>query len=118
VPGATIRWIVQSNVHTTTAYHPANGDYPQRIPDGADPWDSGYLTEPGASFSVTLTAEGVYDYFCRPHEGAGMVGRIIVGRPAGPGATAPGDELPPPARQAFPSIEEIMKRTRVAPDVT
>ena len=28
-----------------------------------------------------LTVEGVYDYFCAPHEMAGMVGRIIVGRP-------------------------------------
>lgn len=115
MPGTTIRWVVQSNVHTTTAYHPANGDFPQRIPDAADPWDSGYLTEPGASFSVTLTVEGVYDYFCRPHEAAGMVGRIIVGRPAGPGLRPPGDELPPAAREAFPSIEDIMKRTRVAP---
>ncbi|MEZ4547088.1 MAG: hypothetical protein R3B51_04920 [Thermodesulfobacteriota bacterium] len=31
--------------------------------------------------------EGVYDYFCLPHEGAGMVRHgIIAGRPSGPGA--------------------------------
>jgi hypothetical protein len=30
--------------------------------------------------------EGVYDYFCKPHEAAGMVGRIVVGNPgSGPG---------------------------------
>ena len=24
-PGQTVRWVVQSNVHTTTAYHPPTG---------------------------------------------------------------------------------------------
>jgi hypothetical protein len=35
---------------------------------------------------MKLTAEGVYDYFCMPHERAGIVGRLIVGLAAGPGA--------------------------------
>lgn len=115
MPGTAVRWIVESNVHTATAYHPANGDYPQRIPDGAAPWDSGYLIDPGNAFAITLTVEGVYDYFCRPHEAAGMVGRIVVGRPAGPGAMPPGDELPAAARSALPPVEEIMKRGQVSP---
>ena len=38
---------------------------------------------PGESFAVELTEPGVYDYYCIPHEHAGMVGRIVVG---GPGA--------------------------------
>ena len=48
---------------------------------------------PGESFEVELTEPGVYDYFCIPHEHAGMVGRIVVGGPgpddgaAGPTAT-------------------------------
>lgn len=36
----------------------------------------------GKSFSVTFPADapaGEYDYFCMPHRGAGMVGKIIVG---------------------------------------
>ena len=49
------------------------------------PWDSKYLL-PGKVFEIELTVEGVYDYFCTPHEAAGMVGRLIVGKPAGPGA--------------------------------
>ena len=28
---------------------------------------------------MTFTDEGVYDYYCVPHEHAGMVGRIVVG---------------------------------------
>jgi plastocyanin len=95
-------------VHTATAYHPANGGRPLRIPGHAAPWASGYLAEPGETFEVKLSAEGVYDYFCAPHEMAGMVGRIVVGRPGGPGATPPGQGVPPAARAAFPSVERIM----------
>ena len=85
-PGQTVRFIVHSNVHTTTAYHPKNDLHSLRIPENAEPWDSRFLVSPGHHFEVTLTVPGVYDYFCAPHEAAGMVGRIVVGRPAGPGA--------------------------------
>ena len=115
-PGTTIRWVLDSGVHTATAYHPAN-DRPLRIPEGAEPWDSGYLMEPGATFDVRLEVEGVYDFFCIPHEAAGMVGRIVVGRPVGgPAAQPPGEDLPAPARQAFPSIEAIMVSGMVGPE--
>lgn len=50
------------------------------------PWDSGFLVNDRDRFEITLTVEGVYDYFCLPHEAGGMVGRIVVGRPGGPGA--------------------------------
>src|SRR3954467_4262417 len=116
-PGTRIRWVVEANVHTTTAYHPDNDRHPLRIPEGAKPWDSDYLVDPGQAFEVTLTVEGVYDYFCAPHEMAGMVGRIIVGRPGGPGAR-PADHaaharegwraVPPAAEAAFPSVRRIM----------
>ena len=82
-PGDTVRWlnVDPGNAHTATAYHPANFDRPRRIPAAATPWDSDYLL-PEEGFAVTLTAEGIYDYFCVPHEHAGMVGRLIVGDPA------------------------------------
>ncbi len=119
-PGQTVRWVVAENVHTTTAYHPRNGNHSLRIPEKAVPWNSGYLVNPGAHFEVTLTTEGVYDYYCIPHEQAGMVGRIIVGRPIGPGASPfdyykgkPGSEdwqpVPEAAQKAFPSIGRIMQ---------
>jgi plastocyanin len=124
--GTTVRWIVEHDVHTTTAYHPANQDHSLRIPDGARPWDSGFLVENGAHFEVTLTVEGVYDYYCLPHEEAGMVGRIVVGRPGGPGAlpfdyfkSKPGTSgwrpVPTAARQAFPSVATIVKQKVVRP---
>lgn len=113
-PGQTIRWknLDKGNTHTATAYHPANFDRPPRIPQGAEPWDSGYLL-PGESYSVTLSEPGIYDYYCLPHEHAGMVGRIIVdqpdahGWPKVPGADA---DLPEIAIKGFPAIEEIMEK--------
>jgi plastocyanin len=123
LPGQTVRWIIDSpgNPHTSTAYHPRNGRHSLRIPEGALPWDSGFLVNPGDRFEVTLAVEGVYDYFCLPHEAGGMVGRIVVGRPAGPGtrpadyfAGQPGtaDWLPVPdaARRSFPAVEAIVRQ--------
>jgi plastocyanin len=111
--GQMIRWINRDpgNSHTATAYHPALFDRPLRIPEGAEPWDSGYLL-PEESFSVTLTVPGVYDYYCLPHEHAGMVGRIVVGDVAGGSGAEPyaadGGGLPEAALEAFPSVEEIV----------
>jgi len=82
-PGDTVRWIQVSGYHSVAAYHPTNGDRELRIPDGAQPWDSGVLLGEfparGSTFEHTFTVPGVYDYFCQPHEAAGMVGRIVVG---------------------------------------
>ncbi len=110
-PGTTVRWVVERHVHTTTAYHPASGRKPRRIPEGAVPWNSGYLVNPGDRFEVTLTVPGVYDYFCQPHEAAGMVGRIVVGRPAKPAYDDAA--LPPAARAAFPTVDEIVSKGAV-----
>lgn len=120
-PGQTVRWTVAANVHTSTAYHPKNDGHSLRIPEGAAPWDSGFLVQPGDHFEVTLSIPGVYDYFCTPHEAAGMVGRIVAGRPAGPGAlpfdyfsgragTAAWKPVPRAAQQAFPSVEAILRQ--------
>lgn len=125
-PGTTVRWVVRANVHTTTSYSPQNAHHPLRIPDGAAPWDSGYLVHPGDHFDVTLTVPGVYDYFCMPHEGAGMVGRIVVGDPHGSGVrpfdywvgrpgTGEWTHVPSAAQKAFPTVAEIMAERRVRP---
>ncbi|KAG0608938.1 hypothetical protein M758_8G145000 [Ceratodon purpureus] len=37
-----------------------------------------YLNGPGESFSVTLKTPGTYEYYCEPHQGAGMKGSITV----------------------------------------
>jgi plastocyanin len=89
-PGDKVKWVLQSMVHTTTAYHPQFFGKPLRIPEQAEPWHSGVLTEIGQSYERTFEVEGVYNYYCTPHQSLGMVGIIVVGKPLdGPGLVPP-----------------------------
>jgi plastocyanin len=124
-PGDTVRWVQVSGFHSITAYHPKNDNHELRIPQAAQPWDSDILLaqapRPDATFEHTFTVPGVYDYFCKPHELAGMVGRIVVGEPGdGPGTKpfgyAPNEHwkpVPEAARKALPSVAEIVQKGKV-----
>lgn len=123
-PGDRVQWVIKDNVHTVAAYHPDNDNHSLRIPEQAAPWDSGYLINPGDSFTVTLTVPGVYDYFCAPHEHGGMVGRIVVGEISGPGANPfnyfeaidqqpDWKSIPMAAQKMFPSAKTIMRLGKV-----
>lgn len=118
-PGQTVRWVNHDpgNSHTATAYHPALFGRSRRIPVHAKYWNSDYLL-PDGSFSVTFTEPGVYDYYCVPHEHAGMVGRIVVGSPNAKDwwqtrMLSADPTLPKVALEAFPSIADIVKKGRV-----
>jgi plastocyanin len=113
-PGQTVSWTNRDpgNSHTVTSYHPKIFERPLRIPAGAAPWDSDYLL-PDESFAMTFARVGVYDYYCVPHEHAGMVGRIVVGMPPGAEAafgTPEAGLTPPPeaALKGFPPVAEII----------
>lgn len=113
-PGQTIRWVNRDagNAHTATAYHPSNFGRTRRVPPGADGWNSDYLL-PEEEFAVTPTVPGIYDYYCMPHEHAGMVGRIVVGTPGRESWIGRPDAeqgLPEAALRAFPSVGEIMAK--------
>jgi plastocyanin len=79
--GATVTWqnVSQNGTeHTSTdnaslAINPADAG----LPDGAQPWHQGDIG-PGQTFSHTFDVPGTYHYFCRYHEGEGMVGTITV----------------------------------------
>ncbi|MCB2128176.1 MAG: hypothetical protein KDE03_03650 [Rhodobacteraceae bacterium] len=119
-PGTTIRFVNRDpgNSHTTTAYHPDILDRKRRIPEAAQPWDSDFLM-PDESFEITLTVPGVYDYYCQPHEMAGMVGRIVVGRPQDPGWEGPSadtEDVMADALTMFPPVAEILQRGRIDPE--
>jgi plastocyanin len=113
-PGETVRWAVASAGHSATAYHPENRNTaPLRIPQDASPWDSGVLVKQGEEFEHTFTVEGVYNYYCIPHEGAGMVGIIVVGRALeGPGLAPPQEGLPAAARKR---LEELIAWAKELP---
>jgi len=121
-PGDTLRWVQMSGFHSITSYHPRNDNHELRIPESAEPWDSDILLanypKRGATFERVFTVPGVYDYFCKPHEMAGMVGRIVVGEAGnGPGTKpfgyAPSEHwkpIPDAARKAFPPIADILQK--------
>jgi plastocyanin len=110
-PGDIVEWVfveITVDGHTTTAYHPTFMKE-LRMPENAKPWDSEIILDKSKTYSVTLDAVGVYDYFCLFHEFLGMIGRLVVKEPAGPviaKPTIPG--LPPAALKEMPSIDEIM----------
>ncbi|KAI3922559.1 hypothetical protein MKX01_006248 [Papaver californicum] len=40
--------------------------------------DEDLLNAPGETYSVTLSEKGTYSFYCAPHQGAGMVGKVTV----------------------------------------
>nr|GEY92756.1 plastocyanin A'/A'' [Tanacetum cinerariifolium] len=53
------------------------------IPSGVDATkismgDEDYLNAGGEEYAVTLTEKGTYSFYCAPHQGAGMVGKVTV----------------------------------------
>ena len=111
--GGTVTWELDSGSHTTTAYAEKT-DKPQRIPDGANAWDSGTISEQGETFEHTFETPGVYDYFCVPHEATGMLGTVVIGNPdpdGQPGLQPPQDSL---ADEAATKIESLNERVTEA----
>lgn len=107
--GGTVTWVLESGSHTATAYHPDN-DEPRLVPDGADSWDSGTLSEVGETFEHTFETEGVYHYYCVPHEDGGMIASVIVGEPDAHGQPAleePPEEKPAPVREKIKELNEM-----------
>lgn len=74
--GETVRWVSECAEGITCVY--SVQAYPDKIPAGAEAFDSGLLTERGQSFEYTFTVPGEYEYFCLSYEPMGMKGKIIV----------------------------------------
>jgi plastocyanin len=85
-PADTVRWRNVSNVaHTVTAYE-------RTLPKGADYFASGGfrseqaaqqnlsdgLVAPGEQFEHVFDISGIYEYYCIPHESAGMIGSVHI----------------------------------------
>ena len=92
--GDTVRWLGNKWGATVTAFHPDNYNHELRIPENAEPFDSGLMGEKSKKFNTfewTFRVPGTYDYFSRNHEVLGMIGRIVVSSPGGPAEeNAPG----------------------------
>ena len=64
--GTTIRW-----VNTNSAFHTVT-------PDGHTQWQRATSGSPGTVVEVTFNSPGVFNYFCEPHRGLGMFGKVTV----------------------------------------
>ena len=64
-------------------------------------FDSGPLAQ-GASYSMTFTTPGTYDYLCTPHPT--MTGRIVVVAAATPSAPAPSASADPATGGGLPNV--------------
>ena len=69
-PGDSVHWVNMTSHNTVSV----DG----LIPEGAKSW-RGQL---GENLQVKLDVEGIYAFVCEPHIGFGMVGVIVVGKPA------------------------------------
>ncbi len=78
--GDTVEWRNTGSIGHTVIADPgqAPGSKNIALPAGAETFDSGWVTG-GQSFRHTFSEPGVYRYICLPHEGARMLGTVIVG---------------------------------------
>ena len=52
---------------------------PNAVFEGHDEYSHGDLAfNPGESWEETFSEAGTFDFYCEPHRGAGMVGKVIV----------------------------------------
>jgi len=104
VSGATVAWEWTSGSHSVTSYHPDNADHSLRVPSETSAFDSG-VESAEATFEHTFETPGVYNYYCTPHEGLGMVGLVIVEGPnGGPGTTSPEDVQSGSAKESLSGL--------------
>lgn len=77
--GDAVEWRNVSDVPHTVTADPEKAADPSHValPEGAETFNSGFIQANG-SFIRTFEVPGEYRYFCIPHEGAGMVGTLIV----------------------------------------
>ncbi|HEY9741205.1 MAG TPA: plastocyanin [Coleofasciculaceae cyanobacterium] len=79
-PGDTVKWVMNKVPPHNAVFDDA------KVPGGdkalAKKLSHDKLTfSPGESFEATFpadTAPGTYPYYCQPHRGAGMAGKVIV----------------------------------------
>ncbi len=88
-PGTTVRfrWTGDGGGHNVRV---------DETPEGSDWSGSGeVVSDAGFTHEHTFTVEGVYEYYCQPHQQLGMLGAIAVGDEVPTVGGAPGETTEP-----------------------
>jgi len=56
-----------------------NGGGHNVVSNDDGPLDSDIYTEGGVNYEQTFEEDGIYNYYCAPHQGQGMKGSVVVG---------------------------------------
>ena len=77
--GEAVEWKNRSHFRHTVTDDPKMAGQAEdaALPAGAEAFSSQEIP-PGGSYRRMLSVPGTYRYFCMPHEGIGMLGKIIV----------------------------------------
>lgn len=110
-PGDTVEFLVVHDLHTVTAYHPRFFGQQRRVPEGTP----GFTSPPvvaGDYWYYTFEEAGVYDLQCLPHEGLGMVMRVVVPEddddvPEAPPEPGAGEAGPSPVARTVLNAPEL-----------
>ncbi|WP_132061312.1 plastocyanin/azurin family copper-binding protein [Halorussus amylolyticus] len=92
-PGTTVVWVWDSDNHNVVPSE-APDDSSFEGTEGGD--DETYDT--GHEYEHTFETEGDYEYYCTPHETAGMTATITVSADAGGGGESAGPAIPSSAK--------------------
>ncbi len=117
-PDALVQFEIGAGLHTVTAFHEKFGepefDVPTRVPDDVPGFTSPPAT-PGESWVYRFTEPGVYDLFCFPHLGLGMVMRVVVFDPDDDDIDDDEFEAPT-AGPLFPNVERVLTAPELDPE--
>ena len=77
--GTRVQWRNVGKIAHTVTTTPSKVDDTDlvEVPDGAKDFDSGFIAEK-ETYRRTFTEPGTYRYVCIPHEGAAMIGTVVV----------------------------------------
>ena len=75
-PGDIVLYSAESPDHLVAAYHEGHGRQ-NRVPDEVGPISSP-MPPVGGYWLYQFETEGVYDFYCSPHQTFGMVHRVVV----------------------------------------
>lgn len=115
-PGDLVEFQDVEGLHTVTAFTELaepDLELPRRVPDGVPSFTSPPLT-PGQSWVYQFTESGVYDYFCFPHLGLGMVGRVVVYDPEEDDLSSDAFAVDPP-EGLFPNDSTVLTSEELDP---